>query len=39
MKTKDKMIDVVMKWYCNIADIRQMYLVVCARRENAGENK
>jgi hypothetical protein len=38
MKNKDKMVNVVKKWYSNIADLRQNYEVMCVMRDNAGEN-
>jgi transposase InsO family protein len=39
MKTKDGMLEVIKKWYADIADLRQTYQVVCVMRDNAGENR
>ncbi len=38
MRSKDGKVDVVKKWYCDIADLRQKYQVVFIVRENACEN-
>ena len=39
MKTKDQMINVVRRWYNNIADLRTKHRLVVIVRDNAGENK
>jgi len=39
MKTRDEMLQVVKRWYGDIADLRQKHTLVVAMRDNAGENK
>jgi hypothetical protein len=39
MKTKDQMINVVKRWYNNIADLRTKHRLVVVVSDNAGENK
>ncbi len=39
MKTKDGMLEVIKKWYADIADLRQTYQVVRVMLDNAGENR
>ena len=39
MKTKDEMLQVVKRWYGDIADLRQTHTLVVVMRDNAGENK
>jgi hypothetical protein len=39
IKTKDQMINVVKRWYSNIADLRTKHRLVVVVRNNAGENK
>jgi hypothetical protein len=39
MKTKDQMINVVKKWYSDIADLRAMHRLVLVVHDNAGEYK
>jgi hypothetical protein len=39
MKTKDQMINVVKRWYSDIADLRTKHRLVVVVRDNAGENK
>ncbi len=39
MKTKDQMINVVMRWYTDIADLRAKHRLVVVVSDNAGENK
>ncbi len=37
MKTGDEMLQVVKRWYSDIADLRQKHTLVVAMRDNAGE--
>ena len=39
MKTKDEMLQVVKRWYGDIADLRQKHTLFVVMRDNAGENK
>jgi hypothetical protein len=39
MKTKDQMINVVKRWYSDIADLRAKHRLVVVVSNNAGENK
>ena len=39
MKTRDEMLQVVKRWYGDIADLRQKYTLVVVMRDNAGKNK
>ncbi len=39
MKTRDEMLQVVKRWYGNIADLRHKHTLAVVMRDNAGENK
>ena len=39
MKPRDEMLQVVKRWYSDIADLRQKHTLVVVMRDNAGENK
>ena len=39
MKTKDEMINVVKRWYSDIADLRAKHKLVIVMRDNTDENK
>ena len=39
MKLKSEMLNVVKKWYSDIADLRLKHKLVVVMRDNAGENK
>ena len=39
MKTKDDVLNVVKRWYCDIADLRVKHKLVVLMRDNAGEYK
>ncbi len=39
MKTKDQMINVVNRWYSDIADLRTKHRLLVVVRDNTGEKK
>ena len=39
MKSKDDILDVVKKWYSDVAELRQLHELGVVMRDNAGENK
>ena len=39
LRTKDQTLDALMKWYCDIAQVRLKHKLAILMRDNAGENR